>query len=176
MVMPIIGRAGRPSPDDHALAASLAPDGVFRVPRPSAATPAPRVRSRVAVAVAALGMCVIPAVGFAGLGQGDRSPATGTLSDMGAVVEARYRTAVDLGNAGRYIEALEVMRTIVPYRSSEAAVRSWSTRAAQDLVAEARDVLASDPERARELVRRAGELAPELSALPGARAAVGLSR
>ena len=176
MGMPIIGRAGRPSPDDHALAASLAPDGVFRVPRPSAATPAPRLRRRVAVVAAALGMCAIPAVCLAGLGQGERPPATGTLSDMGAVVEARYQAALVLGNDGRYAEALEVMRTVVPYRSSEAAVRSWSTRAAQDLVAEAQDVLASDPERARALVHRAGELAPELSALPDARAAVGLSR
>ena len=66
------------------------------------------------------------------------------------------------------------MRTVVPYRSSEAAVRSWSTRAAQRLLADAHRVVPSDPDRARELVRRAGTLAPELSGLPAARAAVGL--
>ena len=137
MVMPIIGRAGRPSPDDHALAACLAPDGVFRVPRPSAATPAPRLRSRVAVVAAALAMCAIPAVGLAGLGQGG-PPVRYATSDMGAVVEARYQAALVLGNDGRYAEALEVMRTVVPYRSSQAAVRSWSTRAAQRLLADAR--------------------------------------
>ena len=164
MVMPIIGRAGRPSPDDHALAASLAPDGVFRVPRPSAATPAPRLRRRVAVVAAALAMCAIPAVGLAGL-------------DHRAHVGRRERhrgAALVLGNDGRYAEALEVMRTVVPYRSSQAAVRSWSTRAAQRLLADARRVAPSDPDRARELVRRAGTLAPGLSGLPAARAAVGL--
>ena len=173
MVMPIIGRAGRPSPDDHALAASLAPDGVFRVPRPSAATPAPRLRRRVAVVAAALAMCAIPAVGLAGLGQGG-PPVPYATSDMGAVVEARYQAALVLGNDGRYAEALEVMRTVVPYRSSQAAVRSWSTRAAQRLLADARRVGPSDPDRARGLVRRAGTLAPGLSGLPAARAAVGL--
>ena len=95
---------------------------------------------------------------------------------MGAVVEARYQAALVLGNDGRYAEAVEVMRTVVPYRSSQAAVRSWSTRAAQRLLADARRVAPSDPDRARELVRRAGTLAPELSGLPAARAAVGLSR
>ncbi len=174
--MPILGRAGRPSPDDHALAASLAPDGVFRVPRPSAATPAPRLRRRVAVAAAALAMCAIPAVGLAGLGQEGATPLPAARYDMGAVVEARYQAALVLGNDGRYAEAAEVMRTVVPYRRSEAAVRSWSTRAAQRLLADARRVAPSDPDRARELVRRAGTLAPELSGLPAARAAVGLSR
>ena len=170
--MPTIGRAGRPSPDDHALAASLGPDGVFRVPGRAALPPAPRLRRRVAVPIAALAMCVIPAVGIAGLGNGTPNP--GAPPDMGAVVEARYQAAVALGNEGRYAEAAAAMRTLVPYRSSEAAVRSWSTRAAQRLLADARAVAASDPGRARALVRRAGTLAPGLSGLPSARAAVGL--
>ena len=44
---------------------------------------------------------------------------------MGALVEARYQAALVLGNDGRYAEAAEVMRTVVPYRRSQAAVRSW---------------------------------------------------
>jgi hypothetical protein len=88
MVMPTIGRAGRPSPDDHALAASLGPDGVFRVPGRGPAPPVPpRLRRRVAVLAAALAMCAIPAVGIAGLGDG--GPPPGAPSDMGAVVQAR---------------------------------------------------------------------------------------
>lgn len=174
-MMPILGRTGRLSPDDHALAASLAPDGVFRVAPAYVPAPVPRLRRRVAIAAVALGMCAIPAVGFAGLAQSG-PPAPGATSDMGAVVEARYQAALVLGNDGRFAEAAEVMRTVVPYRRSQAAVRSWSTRAAQGLLADARRVATSDPDRARELVRRAGTLAPGLSGLPAARAEVGLSR
>jgi hypothetical protein len=175
-MMPMFGRTGRPSPVDHALAASLAPDGVFRVATPSHGMPVPRLRRRVAVLAAALAMCAIPAVGFAGLGQEPPSPPPGARYDMGALIEARYQAALDLGNAGRFAEAAELMRTVVPYRSSQAAVRGWSTRAAQGLLADARRVASSDPGRARELVRRAGTLAPWLSGLPAARAEVGLSR
>jgi len=172
--MPFIGRTGRPSPADDALAASLAPDGVFRVAAPRPAAPAPRLRRRVAVLAAALAMCAIPAMGMAGLGQ-EAAHDPGSVSDAGvAAADARYRAALALGNAGRYVEAVERMRTVIPYRSSEAAVRSWSTRAAQRLLADARRVAPTDPVRARELVRRAGTLAPGLSALPAARAAVGL--
>ncbi len=174
-MMPIIGRTGRPTPADGALAASLAPDGVFRVASPSPGTPV-RLRRRVALLAAALAMCVIPAVGIAGLGQTAPPPVPGATSDMGVVVEARYQAALTLGNAGRYAEAVEVMRTVVPYRSSQAAVRSWSTRAAQRLLADARRVAPSDPDRARGLVRRAGTLAPGLSGLPAARGEVGLPR
>ncbi len=173
--MPIIGRTGRPTPADGALKASLAPDGVFRVASPTPGTPVPRLRPRVAIAAAALAMCAIPAVGIAGLGQGGPIVPGATL-DMGAVVEARYQQAVTLGNDGRYAQAAAIMRTVVPYRSSEAAVRSWTTRAAQRLLADARRVGPSDPDRARELVRRAGTLAPGLSGLTAARAEVGLSR
>lgn len=173
-MMPIFGRTGRP-PDDHALAASLAPDGVFRVRPARAGTPVPRLRRRVAVAAAALAMFAIPAVGIAGLGQ-QGPPAPGATADMGAVVEARYQSALVLGNGGRFAEAAELMRSVVPYRRSQAAVRSWSTRAAQRLLADARRVAPSDPDRARGLVRRAGTLAPGLSGLTAARAEVGLSR
>jgi hypothetical protein len=148
---------------------------VFRVAPARGAAPVPRLRRRIAVTAAALAMCAIPAAGLAGLGQG--SGDQGAVSDAGvAAAEARYRAALALGNEGRYVAAVERMRTVIPYRSSEAAVRSWSTRAAQRLLADARRVAPSDPDRARGLVRRAGTLAPWLSGLPAARAAVGLSR
>ncbi|HET6692377.1 MAG TPA: hypothetical protein VFG74_16105 [Miltoncostaeaceae bacterium] len=167
---------GRPSPDDHALAASLAPDGVFRVAPARGSAPVPRLRRRVALTAAALAMCAIPAAGLAGLAQGG-ADVPGAVSDAGvAAAEARYRAALALGNDGRYAAAAEKMRTVIPYRSSEAAVRSWSTRAAQRLLADAGRIAPTDPDRARGLVRRAGTLAPWLSGLPAARAAVGLSR
>jgi hypothetical protein len=170
----VMSRSGRP-PDDSALAASLAPDGVFRVAPPPAPRPAPRLRRRVVLVAAALAMCAIPGVGLAGLADGGMAT-WGQVSDGTTVAEARYRAALELGNAHRYERAVELMRTVVPYRSSEAAVRSWSTRAAQRLLADARRVAVSDPDRARELVRRAGTLAPGLSGLRDARKLVGLSR
>ncbi len=174
--MPRSGRPGCPSPDDHALAASLADDGVFRVAPPPPPRPAPRLRRRAVLAILAVAMCAIPGVGRAGLSQDGSATWDHPVSDGTRVAEARYRQALALGNDGRYLPAVRLMRTVMPYRSSEAAVRSWSTRAAQRLLADARRVGATDPERARELVRRAGTLAPGLSGLPAARAAVGLSR
>jgi hypothetical protein len=167
----VMSRSGRP-PDDGALAASLFPDGVFRVAPPPAPRQVPRLRRRVLVVAAALAMCAIPAVGYANLAD-DGMATWGQVSDGTTVAESRYRAALALGNAHRYERAVALMRTVVPYRSSEAAVRSWSTRAAQRLLADARRVTATDPARARELVRRAGTLAPGLSGLPAAEAAVG---
>ena len=92
-------------------------------------------------------------------------PAAGTAA---AVVEARYRQALALGTEGRYMEARRLMLTVVPYRRSEAAVRSWSTRAAQRLVARARAVEANRPALARAFLERAATLAPDLPALRAA--------
>jgi hypothetical protein len=156
-------RSGRP-PDDGALAASLAPDGVFRVAPPPPPPAPPRLRRRVAVLAAALAMCAIPAVGIAGLDR-DEVASPGPVPDLSAIVEARYQQALDLGTEGRYMEARRLMRTVVPYRSSEAAVRSWSTRAAQRLVVRARSVEANRPALAAAFRAEAARLAPGLHAL-----------
>ena len=84
-------RSGRP-PDDGALAASLAPDGVFRVAPPPAPRTVPRLRRRVVLVVAALAMCAIPGVGLAGLAD-DGMATWGQVSDGTTVAEARYRAA-----------------------------------------------------------------------------------
>jgi hypothetical protein len=164
MVMPIIGRTGRPSPDDHALAASLAPDGVFRVASARPPAPVPRLRGRVALLAAALAMCAIPAVGIAGFGEG-ASPNPGAVPDASVVLEARYQQALGLATEGRYMEARRLMLTVVPYRSSEAAIQSWSTRAAQRLVRRARSVEANRPALAAAFRAEAARLAPALDAL-----------
>jgi hypothetical protein len=162
-VMPRPGRPGR-APDDPALAASLSPDGVFRVAPPSPPSPPPRLRRRVAVLAAALAMCAIPAVGIAGLDR-EETIGPGPVPDLSAIVEARYQQALELGTEGRYMEARRLMLTVVPYRSSEAAVRSWSTRAAQRLVARARSVEANRPALAAAFRAEAAALAPALDAL-----------
>ena len=63
------------------------------------------------------------------------------------------------------MEARRLMLTVVPYRSSEAAVRSWSTRAAQRLLGRARSVEANRPALAAAFRAEAARLAPTLDAL-----------
>ena len=77
-----------------------------------------------------------------------------------AVLDAHYRDALALGRAGHYLEAREAMLALVPFGRSEAAVRAFSVRAAQSLLAEARASYATRPERARALVDQAASDRP----------------
>jgi hypothetical protein len=65
------------------------------------------------------------------------------------------------------------MLALGTFRSAPAAARSYSVRAAQAMIAEARHVHVRHPGRARSLVRDAARIAPGLSSLPRMRALVG---
>jgi hypothetical protein len=96
--------------------------------------------------------------------------AAGAAGD--ASLDGRYAAAAALGRGGRYLEARAAMLALGGHRRSEAAARSFSVRAAQAMLAEARRVHARRPAGARALVRRAARIAPGLSSLPRMRALV----
>ncbi len=80
--------------------------------------------------------------------------------------------ATALGRQGRFVEAREAMESLGTFRNAPAAARSYSVRAAQAMLAEARRVRTTRPGRARALVRDAARIAPWLSSLPRLRALV----
>ena len=175
----------RPGQGEPTLSASETADGVFCVRAPRGGPPrrGPAGAGRmVGTAAAAAGLIVLIVAAFAlmgGEGAHARTPWGPVVQDVAspapdrAVLEARYQDALALGRAGRYLEARGRMLTLVPFGRSEAAVRAFSVRAAQALLAEARATYATRPERARALVDRAAAIAPWLSSLDEARALVG---
>ena len=97
--------------------------------------------------------------------------AAGPVAD--AVRTQLYGIATRLGNEGRFLEAREAMLALGPFRKAPAAARSYSVRAAQGMLAEARTAWAAGRiDSARTLVREAGRIAPGRSSLPRARALV----
>ena len=84
----------------------------------------------------------------------------------------QYHLAARLGVQGRFLEARRAMLALGPFRSAPAG-RSYSVRAAQGMLADARRVHARHPVRARALVRKAARIVPGLSSLPRVRALVG---
>ena len=89
-----------------------------------------------------------------------------------AVRLQQYHLAARLGVQGRFLEARRAMLALGPFRSAPAAARSYSVRAAQAMLADARRVHARHPARARALVRTAARIPPGLSSLPRIRALV----
>jgi hypothetical protein len=160
--------------------------------RPPAVVPRPRTRRVPRPGRAALGaliatVLVAAAAGWAFVRSGDERPAVPAAAgvEAGATLGAAaapvadavrlqlYGVATRLGNEGRYLEAREAMLALGPFRKAPAAARSYSVRAAQGMLAEARTAWAAGRiDSARTLVREAGRIAPELSSLPAARALV----
>ncbi|HET6692378.1 MAG TPA: hypothetical protein VFG74_16110 [Miltoncostaeaceae bacterium] len=91
---------------------------------------------------------------------------------VGVVRLARYRAALRLGRQGRFPEARAAMLALGGFRNAPAAARSFSVRAGQAMLAEARRIRTRRPARARALVRDAARVAPWLTSLPRVRALV----
>ena len=159
------------------------PPVVLRRPR----TPrVPRV-GRAALGVLLATVLVLAAVASAFVRSGDDGSAVTAAAgvEAGAALGAAaapvadavrlqmYGIATRLGNEGRYLEAREAMLALGPFRQAPAAARSYSVRAAQGMLAEARAAWAAgSADQARALVREAARIAPGLSSLPRARALV----
>lgn len=77
----------------------------------------------------------------------------------------RYLEASALADAGALIAARREMREIAPFRNAGALAQRYGTRAANDLVAQARGQYSSSPGRALKLLDRAESLAPGLAAI-----------
>jgi hypothetical protein len=155
------------------------------VPRP-AARRAPRVGRTalgvflaLALIVAAVTSFLVrsggggPAVPVAAGVEAGAAPGAAAAPLPDAVRLLLYGTATRLGNEGRYLAAREAMLALGSFRRAPAAARSYSVRAAQAMLAEARRAWAGGRAgAARRLVRDAARIAPGLSSLPRARALV----
>ena len=76
-----------------------------------------------------------------------------------------YLAATALAEAGRYGEARQTMLALVPFRDAGVRARQYGVEIAKGLVTQARTEVAVRPDRALELLERARDIAPSLSAI-----------
>ena len=180
-----VATAARPEPS-YAVVPVAPPQHPVRVPRARARRRLPHLGQAALGVVLALAL-VVAAAASAYVRSGDDGPAVSASAgvEAGAALGAAagpvadavrlqlYGVATRLGNEGRYLEAREAMLAVGAFRRAPAAARSYSVRAAQVMLAEARRAWADGRAGpARTLVREAGRIAPGLSSLPRARALV----